>query len=165
MVSILRVAQLGTAFTTDPAISLKNYLKDNWATVTGYTPPLATAIRFDTKFGNMSGENFVVIENMPQTIKPQTLGKSRTRTNDVKRIQILCIGHSSINNRWHIEQHIDSLINANPRGMVTDGIDQIAVDEFVLLENSSDNTLAPGETTVRSRSRALCTLIYDKIRV
>ena len=165
MVSILKLAQLGTAFTQDPSISLKNYLSTNWSTVTGYTVPISNAVRFDTKFSNMSGENFVVIENMPQTIKPQILGKGRTRTQDVKRIQILCIGHSSINNRWSMEQHIDSLINGNPLGMITDGIDIIELSDFTLLENTPDNTKMPSSVVVKSRSKATCTLTYDKYRV
>ena len=165
MVNILRLAQTSAAFTQDPAISLMNYLKNNWTTVTGYTVPQVTAIRFDTKFGNMSGENFVIIENMPQTIKPQILGKGRTRTLDVKRIQILCIGHSSINNRWNMEQHIDSLINGNPLALTTNGIDIVELSDFTVLENTPDNTMDPAQTTVRSRSKATCTLTYDKYRV
>ena len=155
-------SQLSGVFTQDPSISLKNFLSTNWTVVTGYVPPIATTIRFDTKFGNMSGENFVVIENMPQTIKPQILGKGRTRTVDTKRLQIYCVGHSSKDNKWKMERHIDSLINGNPTGLTANGIDIMELGEFVEIEAAPDNPKNPAGTTVIARSRALVTLTYDE---
>ena len=162
MVNKLLDAQLGTVLTQDPSISLKSFLSTNWAVATGYSPPIAAAIRFDTKFGNMSGENFVIIENMPQTIKPQILGKGRVRITDVKRLQIYCVGHSSKDNKWKMEKHIESLINGNPQGLNANGIDIIDLSEFVEIEAAPDNPKNPAGTTVIARSRALVSLIYDE---
>lgn len=113
----------------------------------------------------MSGENFVIIENMPKIIKPQILGKGRTRTEDVKRLQIYCVGHSSKNNKWLMERHIDSLINGNPTGLNADGIDRMELSEFVEIEPSADNPKAPGLPTTIARSRALVILTYDQYNI
>ena len=85
MTNKLLNAQLSAVFAQDPTISLKSFLSTNWTVSTGYSPPAAAAIKFDTKFGSFTGYNMIIIEDMPQITKAQTLGKSRTRTTENKR--------------------------------------------------------------------------------
>ena len=166
MVNKLLVAQLGTAFTVDPSVGLWTYLKSIWGTVTGYTVPDVTKIKFDTKFGEQKGFfNFIIIENMPQTIKPQILGAGRFRTNDVKRLQVMCLGPSCKNVKWNMEKHIESLLNGNITGMqATYGIDEFLLSEFTEIFVQPDpNITALMPTKIdMARSRALVTLIYDE---
>src|SRR3990172_13028714 len=167
MVDKLLIAQLGAVFTVDPAVALWTYVKAQWTTVTGYSPPVVSLVKFDTKFGEMKGfYNYFIVENMPQAIKPQTLGGSRYRYNDVKRVQILCVGKSAKNNKWLMEQHIDSILNGNPMGMITTyGIDEVQLTNFtdVIGESYVQITgLMPIKEYQVARSRALVTLLYDK---
>lgn len=167
MVDKLLNAQLGAVFPTDPAVALWTYVKAQWTTVTGYSPPAVSLIKFDTKFGSQKGfYNYFIVENMPQDVKPQTIGGARYRYNDVKRVQILCVGPSAKNNKWLMEQHIDSIINANPRGMITTyGIDEIQLTSFTDVVGESDTQITgmmPNKADQVARSRALVYLIYDK---
>ena len=158
-------ARLGTVQTVDNAVGLWTYLKSIWTTTTGYTVPAVADIRFDTKFGEQKGKyNFVIVENMPQTIKPQILGGERDTIHDVKRIQIMCLGPSAKNNKWLMEKHIDSLLNGNKTGMQTTyGIDEMLLSEFVEIPVQPDpniTSLMPTKID-QARSRALITLKYD----
>jgi hypothetical protein len=166
MTNKLLNAQLGTAFTIDPAVGLWTYLKSIWGTTTGYTVPNVTKIKFDTKFGEQKGFfNFIIIENMPQMIKPQILGAGRFRTNDVKRLQIMCLGPSCKDTKWKMERHIESLLNGNVTGMqATYGIDEFTLSEFAEIPVQPDpNITALMPTKIdQVRSRALVTLIYDE---
>lgn len=167
MVDKLLNAQLAAVFSVDPAVALWTYVKAQWTTVTGYSPPVVGLIKFDTKFGSQKGYfNYFIVENMPQAIKPQTLGGARYRYNDVKRVQILCVGPSAKNNKWLMEQHIDSIINANARGMQTTyGMDEIQLTSFTDVVGETDvqiTGLMPNKEDQVARSRALVTLIYDK---
>lgn len=163
MVNKLLNSRLGTAFTTDPTISLKNYLYNNWSTSTGYAVPDVANVKFDTKFGSFTGFNLVIIEDMPKTSKGQTLGKGRVRVTETKRIQVWCRGLSGKNNLYLIEKHIDSLINANPTGMNTDGIDIIELDDFTAIPMITDDEIFKGKPQSQEawRSRATVRLVYD----
>lgn len=163
MTNKLLNAQLGAVFSQDPSISLKTFLSTNWTVSTGYSPPTAASIKFDTKFGSFTGFNMIIIEDMPKIIQTQTLGKGRTRVTENKRIQIWCRGTSGKNNRYLIEKHIDSLINGNPRGMISDGIDIMELDDFREIPQITDseiNTAQPQRQEVW-RSVATVRLIYD----
>ena len=170
-------AQLSGVFTTDPAVALWTYLKNNWDIATGYTSTpdygLAggsiTKIKFDTKFGDMIGYNFVIVENMPVTIKPQDLGAGRFRYTDTKRIQIMTEGTSAKNLKWNMERHIDSIINGNVTGMqATYGIDEILLSEFVEIPvdvTEAEITERKASRVLTARSRALVTMIYDQYQL
>ena len=167
MVEKLLNARLAAVFTTDPAVGLWTYVKAHWTDVTGYSPPVVGLIKFDTKFGSAKGfYNYFIVENMPQDVKPQTLGGARYRYNDVKRVQILCVGTSAKNNKWLMEQHIDSIINGNPTGMQTTyGIDEFLLTSFTDIVGESDvqiTGLMPNKADQVARSRALVNLMYDK---
>lgn len=169
MVNKLLVAQLGTAFTVDTAVGLWTYLKSIWATSTGYTVPDVTKVKFDTKFGEQKGfYNFIIVENMPIMSKPQILGAGRFRYNDVKRIQVMCLGPSAKNTKWLIEQHIESLLNGNVTGMqATYGVDEFILEEFTEIFVQPDpNITALMPTKIdQARSRATIRLIYDKYQI
>lgn len=163
MVNKLLTAQLGTAFTQDPSISLKSYLSTNWTTSTGYSVPTAANVKFDTKFGSFTGFNLVIIEDMPKTSQAQTLGKSRTRNTETKRIQIWCRGTSGKNNRYLMEKHIDSLINGNITGLQANGIDLMELDDFTEIPQITDDEINKAQPQRQEvwRSRATVRLVYD----
>lgn len=163
MVNKLLNAQLSAVFSQDPTISLKNYLSTNWATVTGYSPPAAAAIKFDTKFGSFTGFNLVIIEEMPKSVESQIVGKGRTRVTETKRLQIWCRGSSAKNNRYLMEKHIDSLINSNPTGLTSDGIDEMHLDDFTEIPQITDDEINKAQPQRQEvwRSRATVRLVYD----
>lgn len=169
MVNKLLNAQLSAVQTVDNAVGLWTYIKSIWGTVTGYSPPAVGLIKFDTKFGEQKGfYNFIIVENMPQTIKPQILGAGRFRYTDVKRVQIMCLGPSAKNNKWLIEKHLESLANGNITGMqATYGIDQFLLSDFTEIFVQPDpNVTALMPTKIdQARSRALVTMIYDNYLV
>jgi len=162
-------ARLNAVFSTDPAVGLWTWLKSVWDTTTGYTVPAKTAIKFDTKFGSMKGfYNYIIVENMPTIVTPQTLGGSRYENTEVKRIQILCVGTSAKNTKWNMERHIDSLINGNPTGMQTTyGINTIQCGTFSEIGTGEDDPtvtkLQPNRAFQRVRSFAEVELKYEQV--
>ena len=165
MVEKLLNARLAAVFATDPAIALWTWVKSVWGTTTGYSPPAVAKVKFDTKFGSGKGFfNFFIVENMPTLTKPQTIGGARYTYEAVKRVQILCIGPSAKNNKFHMEQHIDSLVNGNPTGMqATYGIDTIQLSNFTELNLEEDTItgMMPNRKDQVARSFATITLKYD----
>ena len=152
---------------TDASVALWTWLKSIWGTSTGYTVPLNTAIKFDTKFGDFKGfYNYVIIENMPKNIKPQIIGASRWATTEMKRMQILCVGTAAKDTKWKMEQHIQSLINGNVTGLQTTyGIDLVNVDSFQEIPTSETETivtnLQPNTGFQKARSFATVKLMYE----
>ena len=166
MVNKLLNSRLGTAFTTDPSVALWTYVKSIWGTSTGYTVPANTAIKFDTKFGEVKGfYNFFVVENMPSSHKPQIIGANRFSVSEVKRIQIMCVGKSAKNVKWNMENHISSLINGNITGMQSYGIDSMILSDFTEIPTTETETiktdLQPNVGFQKTRSFATVTLRYD----
>lgn len=163
MVNKLLNAQLSAVFSQDPSISLKSWLSTNWTTTTGYSPPAAALVKFDTKFHSFTGMNLVIIEEMPKTTESQTLGKGRTRVTETKRLQIWCRGSSAKNNRYLMEKHIDSLINGNPTGLQSDGIDEMHLDDFTEIPQITDDEINKAQPQRQEvwRSAAQVRLAYD----
>lgn len=175
MTNKLLNSRLDAVFSTDPAVALWTYVKSIWNTATGYTtvPDYGVAsgsitkIKFDTKFGQAKGfQNYWIVENMPNLVKPQILGASRYVYEDVKRVQIFCIGPNSKNTKWLMERHTDSLINGNPTGMqATYGIDTIQISNFqdipVEEPDSEVSNLQPNKF-YKARSFATVTLKYEQ---
>ena len=151
----------------DPSISFDTWLTANWATATGYTVPAISAIKVDTKFGSTKGFfNYIIIEEMPKRVRPQTVGSGRYTTEEVKRIQIMCIGTTAKVTKWNIERHIDSLVNGNPTDMQTTyGIDWMQLSEFNEIPTSeNDNTitnLQPNTGFQKARSSANITMRWE----
>ena len=168
MVNKLLSTRLGTALPTDPSVALWTYVKSIWGSSTGYTVPANTAIKFDTKFGDFKGFfNYFIVENMPKITKPQVLGAGRFHTDEVKRIQIMCVGTSAKDTKWKIEQHIQSLINGNITGMQTTyGIDEMILSDFQEIPTSESDTfktdMQPNTGFQKARSFATVTLKYDQ---
>lgn len=160
-------SDLGAVFSTDPSVALWTYIKSIWGTTTGYTVPANTAIKFDTKFGSGKGFfNFFVVENMPSSIRPQTVGGSRYTVEEVKRIQIMCIGTSAKDTKWKMEQHILSLLNSNLSGMTaTYGIKIMNISEFQEIPTSETEqtitNLQPNTGFQKARSFATVRLRYE----
>lgn len=160
-------AQLGTVLTQDPVVSIFTYLKNNWGQSTGYSPPAVGTIKFDSKFGLVTGFlNYVIVERMPCVEEDQTLGRGRKRIHDNMRIQIFCQGSSAINNRWLMEMHIRSILDANPIALRTNGIDEIGISGFVpIYTGQSDNEITNRTPATKgmwiARSRATLEVIYD----
>ena len=166
MVNKLLNSRLG-AVIPDPSISFDTWLTANWATVTGYTVPAITAIKVDTKFGSTKGFfNYIVIEEMPKKITPQTVGSGRYTNVEVKRIQIMCIGTTAKVTKWNMERHIESLVNGNPTGMQTTyGIDWIQLTDFNEINTSeTDETITnmqPNTGFQKARSTAQISMRWE----
>ena len=166
MVNKLLNSRLG-AIIPDPSISFDTWLTANWSTITGYTVPAISAIKVDTKFGSTKGFfNYIIIEEMPKKITPQTIGAGRYVNIEVKRIQILCIGTTAKITKWNIEKHIESLVNGNPTGMQTTyGIDWMQLTDFNEIPTSeTDETITnqqPNTGFQKARSTAQITLRWE----
>lgn len=129
------------------------------------TDLVAGNINFDTKFSRMDKLYHVIIEPMPIQSKFNGTGGSRYSVKDQKRIQILCKGFSAKDKKWKLEQQIYSMINANIRGMITDGIEEAFITDFQEIAVDSDDLMSTGlaqpKVATIARSRALVTLQYD----
>lgn len=156
-----------TAITPDPSISFDTWLSANWSTTTGYTVPASSAIKIDTKFGSTKGFfNYIIIEEMPKKITPQTVGAGRYTNVEVKRIQIMCIGTTAKVTKWNMERHIESLVNGNPTGMQTTyGIDWIQLTDFNEIPTSENDgtmtNLQPNTGFQKARSTAQVTMRWE----
>ena len=159
---------LSDVFATDPNIALWTWLKNNWTTSTGYTVPAVSSIKFDTKFGSTKGFfNYVIVESINRTTTPQTLGSARYHSDDTKRVQIMCVGPSSKNTIYNMERHIESLINGNPTGMQSDGIEIFSITDFQDLNLESESAvtkMTPNKQYQTSRAFATVTLTYDLVQ-
>jgi len=166
MTSKLLNARL-SAITPDPSKSFDTWLTANWGTVTGYTVPLIAAIKVDTKFGSTKGFfNFIVIEEMPKNISPQTIGSGRYVNTEVKRIQVMCIGTDAKTTKWNIEKHIESIVNGNPTDMQTTyGMDTIHITEFNEISTGENDgvitTMQPNTGFQKARSSGILTMKYE----
>ena len=155
------------AIIPDPSISFDTWLSANWATNTGYTVPAISAIKVDTKFGSTKGFfNYIIIEEMPKKITPQTVGANRYTNVEVKRIQIMCIGTTAKVTKWNMERHIESLVNGNPTGMQsTYGIDWIQLTDFNEIPTSetddSITNMQPNTGFQKARSTAQITMRWE----
>lgn len=155
------------AIIPDPSVSFDTWLSANWATNTGYTVPALSAIKVDTKFGSTKGFfNYIIIEEMPKKITPQTVGANRYTNVEVKRIQIMCIGTTAKVTKWNMERHIESLVNGNPTGMQTTyGIDWIQLTDFNEIPTSEDDgtitNMQPNTGFQKARSTAQITMRWE----
>ena len=155
------------AIIPDPSISFDTWLSANWASNTGYTVPTIDKIKVDTKFGSTKGFfNYIIIEEMPKKILPQTVGANRYTNVEVKRIQIMCIGTTAKVTKWNMERHIESLVNGNPTGMQTTyGIDWIQLTDFNEIPTSEDDAtitnMQPNTGFQKARSTAQITMRWE----
>lgn len=164
MVNKILNSVLGAVFSQDPSITLYTYLSTNWTAVTGYTPPAANLVKFDTKFGAMKGfYNWVIVEKMVDRHKAQTLGQSRFDNEVVRRLQVMCKGPSARNNRYIIEKHIESLLNGNVTGMQADGIKTVMISDFQEIPTQSDSDVTRLKPTKDDHVRSFATVVmkYD----
>lgn len=149
-----------SAITPDPTQSFLTWIQSVWTTSTGYTVPLKTAIKFDTKFGSGKGfYNFILVEEMPKRISPQIIGGSRYTNEETKRVQIMCIGTTAKTTKWNIERHLESIINGNLTAMQgTYGIDWIQLTDFNEIPTSENDgtitNLTPNTGFQKARSTA-----------
>ena len=171
MVNKLINSRLSTAMPTDPSVALWTWVKSIWGTSTGYTVPANTAIKFDTKFGEFKGfYNYWIVENMPKNHKPQVLGALRFEVEEVKRIQIMCVGTSAKDTKWKMEQHTQSLINGNVTGLQTTyGIHSVILSDFQDIPTAETETvktnLQPNTGFQKARSFATVTLRYEQEQI
>ena len=149
-------SRLGTVFSTDPAVTLWTVIKNNWTNSTGYTVPAQATVKFDTKFGEFKGFfYFVIVENMPNIVKPQTLGNSRYVYEDKKRVQILAIGSDAKDKKWKMERHIDSIVNGNPTlAQTTYGIDVVTLSDFTEIPTDENDVSITGLTPTKGFHQA-----------
>jgi len=169
MVNILKNSRLNAAFTTDPSVALWTYIKSIWGTTTGYSPPASATVKFDTKFGEQKGFfYFVIIENMPETIKPLQIGAATFMYDAVKRLQIFCIGPTAKDKKWKMERHIESLINADLKGMQTTyGINSVRISQFTELPGeveSEQKNESPTKEFQVARSYALVSMTFEQFQ-
>jgi len=153
----------GAALAQDPSITLKNFIE------TGYTigTPAKATVYFDTKFARLDKPNAIIVENMPITIRTQTLGSNREEIDNVKRVQVYCNSKSAKNHRWLIEQHILDIINTNKTGMSANGIKWAKIETFqeIVMQADGDTNTPQIASTEISRSFAMVRLRYENILV
>src|SRR3990167_5756709 len=132
--AVLKNVRTG-ATQSDTSVGLKSFLSDNYT----LSAPAKASVNFDTKMDRLEKENHIIVTRMPNTAKHELLGGGRYRYLDVKRVQVICTGHSALNNRYLIEQHLDDIINANIKGMqATYGIDEIQITNFTAINTFTD---------------------------
>lgn len=155
------LASTGQPFSREPAISLWNFIKDNWT----LTDPPVDQIKFDTKFENMSGLYFVSVFPVNTVIQDAEIGLTARQTiMDFKRIYILARGHSARDKRWKMEEHILDICNLNATGLLADGIEEIHIDEFQPVGGESAKTATGiSDSSLSSMSFARIMLKYDKV--
>ena len=153
---------------TNPSVALHVWLTSLWTTTTEYTVPAAASVKFDIKFGSTKGFfYFIVIENMPTSIRKQILGASRVAVTETKRLQILSIGTTAEDKHWNMEKHIDSLINGNITGLQTTyGINEVGISEFREIPTDENDgvitNMQPNTGFHKVRSYALVTMTYEE---
>lgn len=153
---------LNGPFSTDPAISIKNYLQNNYSLL---NPP-AASITFDTKFANMAKQNAVIVKPVSLTMPPVVLGAVRYRYTANYRLQVYCTGHSAKNNKFLIEQEIERILKTNVNALNADGIEEIILDSFAEIETNFDGVnKTTADTSLVARSTAAITAVYDKVVV
>lgn len=158
--AVLLNSLLDTAFVTEPAEALKTYISDNYIIGT----PAKADTKFDTKFGNLSERNIIIIENIANSTKRMTLGIQRYAYNETKRVQIFCRGSTAKNNKYLIEQHIEDIINANSLGMQSYGIISVIIESFQDISTEADGDISKGKPRKETifRSSALVRMYYEK---
>lgn len=162
----LKVAQLGTAFVQDPAISLMKFLKTNWDQPVVFTAVPKANINFDTKWARADFPNSIIIEQMNVKSEDQALGRTRIRYHHYFKIQVFCKGTSALNNRYQIEQHLEDLINANSTAERGDGFDEFGIEGWQPVQTWTDDEISKvtvtTKNTTESRSKAIVHVIYEK---
>lgn len=144
----------------DTSVDLKTFISDNY----DLSAPAKTSVNFDTKMARLEKENHVIITRMPKASKHELLGGGRRRYTDVKRVQVICTGHSALNNRYLIEQELEDIINANIRGMQTTyGIDEIEITSFTAFNTFTDQQMDNLEAEAKATARSFAEVImkYD----
>ena len=171
----LIVAGLGTAFTTDPAISLKNYLSNNWnggfyfgtgSFIEGSgsfqgTTPHRDQIRFATKYDSLAGPYQIIVKNITNDINFTEVGPARRRHEDKKSVEVYARGHDGENRRWQLEERINQMISGNPTGLASDGVETMQISAFLPFQTADTPTKA--NSSLIYRSKAIVTLEYDKV--
>lgn len=166
------VSRIGTAFPKDPRIVIKEYIEQNWGQG-NITVQKLDSIKVDTKFGGdaLTKETAIIVEKMPTLIKPSILGGSRSYNTATYRIQIVCRGHSAINNKYATEQELERIVNAKPINIQTvkssaTGIDDAWIDDFEEISVDNDaivsKAMTPAMAPVVARSYAIIRLHYQK---
>ena len=170
------MAQTGAPFTQDPAISLMNMLNGDptsspvglWgSTGASASLPAYTLVRFDTKYSRYDKHILVIVERMPFTFEQQTLGMTRFRVTENRRIQIWCDTNQARNNRWLTEQELFRIINANPLYLQGNGIDYIYTDGQGVISTSdvTDTSREVGTELTLVKSYLNVKMVYDVIKV
>jgi len=169
-------AQTGSPFAQDPAISLKFLLgADNTTTPAGQwgsagassSLPLISTVNIDTKWGPSGMHNRILIENFPRIVKYQVIGGVRTRTWDIKRVQVWCDTKNAVQNKWLIEEEIKRIVNGFKLGLQSVGIDEMIFERgFEDIEIEEPGVSGEvGKGGYLARSDCLIKLIYDEILV
>jgi len=162
MSSNLVTAQTGAAFTQDPSITLLNYIKNNWVIA---DPPVAD-INFDTKLARFDKHLHVIVENMPELVRQQVLGAGRFRITDTKRVQLRGDRPTAKDKIWKMKERIEAIINANPLGMQSNGIDfAFVVDYQDVIEAPQGDATNETVTYGLMVGRFLVEMTYDKVKV
>lgn len=157
-------AQTGAAFSQDPAITLKDFLEDNWE----ISDPAASLINFDTKLERFDKYLHCIVENISDPADIADIGASRFTHEDVKRVQLIGYRKNAKDQIWKMKERIEAIINANPTGMQANGIEQAFIIDYQDLISSPtfDDVKQPeARMTGEIRSRFLIKLRYDKVKV
>lgn len=147
MVNTWKLGQTGAAFTQDPRVSLLNFLKTNWSAAT--SSPAVGSILFTPKLTDQQKSYIVVVEKMPAQNQDsnRTVGGSRKRVYDIYRLYVIAKGMTSVNDAFNMVQAIDSLVDANPLGLQSNGIDEMKVIDYDLLPDSVNQLAATNQAT------------------
>src|SRR5262245_59578493 len=129
-------ASTGQAPTQDPAITIKNFLSDNWVVS---DPPVAQ-VKFDTKYRNIGTLNAVFVKQRDAPTEYPIFGPARQSYEELFDIVIYAKGDAVDEQAWKMKSRIKSLINANPTIHVDRGIEWAWVESWTVLPASQQLT-------------------------
>lgn len=162
----------GAAPSEEFTITLMTWMKTNWPTggALGDTNLIAGNITFDTKFQNLSKKRAIVFEQFPQSTPPGTLGGLIVNVTETKRIQVWVsaanLGVAKAE-KWKLEQQLLSMVNANPRALIPNGVREMWMDNFTQIPTDSDGAPSKGQAqeSLIARSSAQVHMYYEMVRV
>lgn len=128
--------------------------------------PSANAISVDIIWGPSPMHNRILIENMPRLVEYEQLGGARTRTYDIKRVQVWCDAMGAVNRKWLIEEEIRRIIANFKLALQPFGIDEIRMkqnfQDIEVTDMADQSNQAGGRSGYLARSYCLVQMIYDE---
>jgi hypothetical protein len=96
--------------------------------------PERERIRFDTKFDKLVPLNQIIIKEVTTAVEPEVLGVSRWSNVAFYRIMLWSSGTSAINNIYNMRKEVQRILQTNPLGMFTSGIERALISDIERIE-------------------------------